>query len=295
MSATVDKTVNTTQEIMHSKDCCEKWGKKDAVRVTYGDSVTGDTPLIIRQGGSVTVKRIDELVSDWKPHGEKQIGFIEAEVWSDSTKGFTPIRQVTRHKTEKDIFRVNTTSGIVDVTSDHSLLDWDANPVKPRNVQVGDHLLVTPCRPKIDERSARKIWLDSYPSNDTKKNQLIRELVGAFPKWEDGMVKSVDNMGHTDDFVYDLTTNNHHFHVGPGNLVVHNTDADKVSVISDISVKYSGNDIVSSSASIINLPYLDIFKYVFVKLSINSSFFVITKLSNSFNVSFSDINLSIIS
>ena len=27
------------------------------------------------------------------------------------------------------------------------------------------------------------------------------------------------------DFVYDLTTDNHHFHAGVGSLIVHNTDS----------------------------------------------------------------------
>ena len=30
---------------------------------------------------------------------------------------------------------------------------------------------------------------------------------------------------HKEQYVYDLTTDNHHFHVGPGKLVVHNTDS----------------------------------------------------------------------
>ena len=35
----------------------------------------------------------------------------------------------------------------------------------------------------------------------------------------------VVELPHKEQYVYDLTTDNHHFHVGPGKLVVHNTDS----------------------------------------------------------------------
>ena len=38
-------------------------------------------------------------------------------------------------------------------------------------------------------------------------------------------IKKLELLGETDDYVYDLTTESHHFHVGPGELVVHNTDS----------------------------------------------------------------------
>ena len=38
-------------------------------------------------------------------------------------------------------------------------------------------------------------------------------------------IKKIENLGYTDEYVYDIETENHHFHVGPGNLIVHNTDS----------------------------------------------------------------------
>jgi DNA polymerase delta subunit 1 len=38
-------------------------------------------------------------------------------------------------------------------------------------------------------------------------------------------IKKLECLGETDGYVYDLTTKSHHFHVGPGDLVVHNTDS----------------------------------------------------------------------
>jgi DNA polymerase delta subunit 1 len=38
-------------------------------------------------------------------------------------------------------------------------------------------------------------------------------------------VRKIIELGRTTSYVYDLETENHHFHVGPGNLIVHNTDS----------------------------------------------------------------------
>lgn len=38
-------------------------------------------------------------------------------------------------------------------------------------------------------------------------------------------IKSIEYLGETEQYVYDLTTESHHFHVGPGEIVVHNTDS----------------------------------------------------------------------
>jgi DNA polymerase elongation subunit (family B) len=38
-------------------------------------------------------------------------------------------------------------------------------------------------------------------------------------------IKSIEYLGETEQYVYDLTTKSHHFHVGPGEIVVHNTDS----------------------------------------------------------------------
>jgi hypothetical protein len=38
-------------------------------------------------------------------------------------------------------------------------------------------------------------------------------------------IKKIEHLGNTSDYVYDLTTESHHFHVGPGHMIVHNTDS----------------------------------------------------------------------
>ena len=112
--------------------------------VVYNDSVTGETPLLIRVEGSVYWMQTKQLymfdcvgVGD---DGKQRITpTAEVEVWSD--QGWTQIKQVIRHKTRKMIYRVVTHTGCVDVTEDHSLLDPAGLEVHPWEVEVGQNLL----------------------------------------------------------------------------------------------------------------------------------------------------------
>ena len=101
-------------------------------KTIYGDSVTGDTPLILRnKEGQVIIKTIESLSDEWKPYEEfkpfdtnrreKQQAKTNYEIWTNGK--WANIHRVIRHKTKKRIFRVNTHCGVVDVTEDHSLLN----------------------------------------------------------------------------------------------------------------------------------------------------------------------------
>jgi DNA polymerase elongation subunit (family B) len=112
-------------------------------RIKYGDSVTGDTALVVRHGGVVQTARIDELVPDaaWRSyHGGKEAATVPGlEVWQDG--GFTPVGRVIRHAHSGPITRVLTHTGVVDCTADHSLLGPAGQKVRPADVRVGDELL----------------------------------------------------------------------------------------------------------------------------------------------------------
>ena len=114
-------------------------------QVRYGDSVTPDSALLIRQNGVVRTTRIDALVSAYETRSDgKECSDVHGvEVWSDT--GFTEIKQVVRHKTDKPIYRVLTHTGIADVTEDHSLLSVDKRELKPTDVTVGVELLHHDC------------------------------------------------------------------------------------------------------------------------------------------------------
>lgn len=120
--------------------------------VVYGDSVTGDTPILLRDRLTkrIFIKTIDSICENWVEYPEfkmfdetirleKQYSTTYLEVWSD--KGWNPIKKLIRHKTSKKIYRVLTHTGCVDVTEDHSLCNEKGEKVKPTEVKVGDNLL----------------------------------------------------------------------------------------------------------------------------------------------------------
>ena len=261
-------------------------------KVRYGDSVTPDTPLLIRKNGCVQTCRIDSLVNEYTLRDDgKQIGYINAEVWTEN--GFTPIHQIVRHETDKNIHRVVTHTGIVDVTEDHSLLLENKEIAKPTQVGVGTALLHGNCVNSIDTctdtsitREEAKVMGFFFGDGSCGKEKIVpscilnasSEIIQSFVdgyymaggdmdiKGKEGSmgmymlgrklgynvsintrtdkvnvfrqtwtksiqrkdpqkIKKIECLGKTYGYVYDLTTESHHFHVGPGDLVVHNTDS----------------------------------------------------------------------
>jgi DNA polymerase elongation subunit (family B) len=131
-----------------------KYGKmKTKAECIYGDSVTPDTPLLLKnkKTGLIEFKQIDDLSNnEWKPYEgfkvmesnrrEKQQNIVDNyQIYT--SKGWSNIKRVIRHKTIKNIYRVTTHTGMVDVTEDHSLLDENNKIVKPTQVKVGMKLL----------------------------------------------------------------------------------------------------------------------------------------------------------
>lgn len=114
-------------------------------KTVYGDSVAEYTPILIRYNGRIMYRTIDNLpeVTYYLDEGEKEVHYNPpVEVWSD--KGFTPIKRVIRHKTEKKMYRVLTHTGLISVTEDHSLLDPQGQLITPKEVDVGTELLHYP-------------------------------------------------------------------------------------------------------------------------------------------------------
>jgi hypothetical protein len=124
------------------------------IKVIYGDSVTGDTPLLLRNVKTMqinikTIKSIfDESnikrypgfkIYDTGYITDKQYSLSCYQVWTD--KGWSDIRKVIRHKTNKKIYRVLSSNGCVDVTEDHSLCTSDLKIIKPIDVKIGVELL----------------------------------------------------------------------------------------------------------------------------------------------------------
>lgn len=135
------------QMIGRTKHESEVTFSKYRTRVIYGDSVTADTPIIVRRNrAEVDIVRIDDLFGSMPAllhHGDKEIcNPVDTEVLDEN--GWTPLRAVVRHRTGKPIYRVVAHGGVVDVTEDHSLLRHDGSKTTATDVAVGDRLMVQP-------------------------------------------------------------------------------------------------------------------------------------------------------
>jgi DNA polymerase elongation subunit (family B) len=214
-------------------------------KIVYGDSVTGDTPILILKKGIEEYVSISDLFQDENDDFEKhyKIPEILTKVWSD--KGFTEIKYVMKHRTKKRIFCIVTTSGIIKVTEDHSLLNPDGIEISPKNLKVGDFLLIKEHSKIKSDLFSEKIFefesgIDAnnflrncknfnvnYEYNGNYKISFSKE------EKEKGKILNIIDMGIVNDYVYDLETENHHFSAGVGELVVHNTD----STMPDIGIK----------------------------------------------------------
>ena len=196
------------KQILFAKAAIEKFygpGAKDPrcaatcmAKVVYGDSVSGDTCVRVSHlfSGVYDGIPVDELASVepngvWRWDEEREKEFYELQhMYSWTETGWTRIHRIIRHRLPegKKMYRVHLTSGWIDVTGDHSLLDPSGREVKPTELGVGSRLLST-----------------RFPEGD--------------------VVQGVDEILDPPVMVYDLTTDNHHFQAGPEGLIVHNTDS----------------------------------------------------------------------
>lgn len=185
----------------------------------------------------------------------------DLDTWTEH--GWTPLKRVIRHKLapHKKIIRIHTNTGVVDVTNDHSLLDIEGKPVLPSDISIGSSLLhhslphkYTNDLTSIIDSSQKddygnicvleKSMLDAsciYQNASSLGYQVFIDIIQV--ENQDVFRLKIKNQSESnygienlikikkmyeisyDGFVYDLTTENHHFAAGLGNLIVHNTDS----------------------------------------------------------------------
>ena len=246
----------------------------------YGDSVANYTPVYIRvregggRGGSVSVCEgitisvcavikiieIQNIVSYSKSQrwldcvGEtgrttkQYCEFENIDTWTE--KGWTPLQRAIRHKLDpqKSMWRVMTPTGIIDVTSDHSLLTSDGIEISPEKAEIGTELLhhSPPQEGWVSNgdfacydttfktQHEAQWWYNSLRSKGFMPELSYNEKSGMYkisvsPESEiiypKRIYKKIKLESKKPSFVYDLTTENHHFAAGIGELIVHNTDS----------------------------------------------------------------------
>jgi DNA polymerase elongation subunit (family B) len=218
----------------------------------YGDSVANYTPVYVRTAdGTLDICTIESLAEKYgtergwvkcEEPGKQTKEFCEMregiQTWTD--KRWTRLHRVIRHTLapHKKMVRVVTHTGLVDVTDDHSLLREDGTEISPKEVKVGDSLLhcKIPIKEKIPhirngmeydtQLAAAKVYIHLQHSKmitetiGGKYKLVNRPLTALYSNRVLG-VRSIEYEG----YVYDLTTDNHHFAAGIGNIIVHNTDS----------------------------------------------------------------------
>lgn len=248
----------------------ETWAGNDKfnLEVIGGDSVSGDTPVLLRNNcGQIFYREIQDIDDDvWMLKDGKEFKPCRYQVWSD--KGFTNVRYIIRHKVTKRMYRIITATGYVDVTEDHSLLTPSGQPIQPSQLSVGDALLHSslptmgvyrddsfdfgfdsilnqPLERRI--QCIETLCMSGYQSKLEEAVQLhvAASIHRQFEFDSNGTAKILDpgqiaknpdsilsiqclTLNPTEaepQYVYDLTTESGHFAVGPGCLVVKNTDS----------------------------------------------------------------------
>jgi hypothetical protein len=229
----------------------------------YGDSVANYTPTLIRTSKNyVEVLSIEHLArkyghSKWticKEDGKEAKEYCELkkiEIWTE--KGWTTLHRIIRHTLapHKKMFRISTQTGLVDVTDDHSLLKPNGQELSPKQCQIGTKLLhhKPPTDADSKSRQSHRFNLDQpceYLSSDMTYLASIAvaaQQAGYLIHIEEidtdyfCLTTKIGSLTRTatkitakheipyEGYVYDLTTDNHHFAAGIGNMIVHNTDS----------------------------------------------------------------------
>ena len=219
----------------------------------YGDSVANYTPVYVRINKDTfdicTIEHLAEKYGEGKwikclelGKQEKEVcELINVETWTD--KGWTTLHRVIRHTLapHKKMMRILTHTGLVDVTDDHSLLTNDGIEISPKDVKIGTNLLhhsqpinntnldglFQENRSFSDQLTAATFMLNcTYNGicvniemiNDKYVISILDNIINPHA------IKKIITIPYQ-GYVYDLTTDNHHFAAGIGNMIVHNTDS----------------------------------------------------------------------
>jgi DNA polymerase elongation subunit (family B) len=233
--------------IYYTRDFFEK--NYEGCKAIYGDSVTGDTPLLLLDNNEIVIKTIETLCKEWSPYEEfkpmdsnrwdKEQGSTRYKAWT--SKGWSDIKRVIRHRTKKDIYRITTHAGTVDVTEDHSLLSSNGEIIKTRDAQIGTELLHSYPSFNSEGDKFKKFNFCSKSKVHLAYLYYLHKKMGyacSVDTVDDSFLfftnnENVDNRikkivkieGNFTGYVYDLETCVGNFQAGIGEIIVKNTDS----------------------------------------------------------------------
>ena len=224
----------------------------------YGDSVANYTPVLIRANRGISeILTIEQIATKYgeerwvfsNESGKEFCELKEVESWTEN--GWTRLYRVIRHRLHpsKKMFRIATPTGLVDVTDDHSLLTPSGQEISPNECDVGTNLLHMPPPSGTPLLLCKQFQFQEDSEYFSTDMTYLAKL--AYVAQQQGLHIRMENMGHCialnitktrpegpytqivtkesidykGNYVYDLTTENHHFAAGIGNMIVHNTDS----------------------------------------------------------------------
>jgi len=193
--------------------------------------------------------------NDMGRQGKEICELENIETWTE--KGWTKLYRVIRHglAPHKKMIRIKTQNGLVDVSDDHSLLLSNGQEISPKNVEIGTELLHRSVDIELYSSSFSPQSTDIYSCCFTNQVDAVKYIMHlrsyGFEQFSINInpitnkyIIQIDNRENSSDdylsknailrmeelseysgYVYDLTTENHHFAAGIGNIIVHNTDS----------------------------------------------------------------------
>ena len=155
------------------------------IKVLYGDSVTGDTPVTIKKDGMVRIIPIRRLY-------DRHLSGVQ--VWSDA--GFVDVHHVYRHRVQKNIHSILTPTGYVECTEDHSLI-IGGRTAKPGDLKAGQGVDQIPCMSqtggvRVSPESSRRWGAEAAGVNASAKEADTMEIVVG------GCIRSIQTSEHLD-------------------------------------------------------------------------------------------------
>lgn len=135
------KTITNIQEKNDTQLLINVLDKRQNGYKVSANSVSEDTPIPCLVNDTFNYLTIEELGNTWtNDNNGNQVSIPnDIKVWSD--KGWTKVNYVIRHPLKKSLLCVKTSTGMVECTDEHSLLNNKGESVKPVDLQKGDKLL----------------------------------------------------------------------------------------------------------------------------------------------------------
>jgi len=176
VTATGREVIEFTEEVTNELD----------KEVIYGDSVTGDRPVVVRDAeGNVRITPIEDLFERAQTDGVTTLQksgagtvrtdaapkeYATLEGWealslsSDGTAEWQPIERVIRHETTKDVLTLQHKYGESTTTRDHSYVVEDGDEYRTAPPEEVEQPLRIPDLPPVEEKRTLDIYevLEGY-------------------------------------------------------------------------------------------------------------------------------------